>query len=117
MKADLAHFAAQLPQPPNARYKHGAPFITAMEHGSMRVELFAPASAQLGRDIQQPHEQDEIYVVQGGSSDFWLSGQRFHVVAGDVLFVPAGQEHHFEGFSDDFLTWVIFYGPRGGENA
>jgi hypothetical protein len=29
--------------------------------------------------------------------------------------VPAGVEHRFEEFSGDFGTWVIFYGPEGGE--
>jgi hypothetical protein len=23
--------------------------------------------------------------------------------------------HRFEEFTDDFYTWVIFYGPDGGE--
>jgi hypothetical protein len=23
--------------------------------------------------------------------------------------------HRFENFTDDFGTWVIFYGPEGGE--
>jgi len=34
-----------------------------------------------------------------------------------MLFVPAGVEHRFENFSDDFATWVIFYGPEGGEGS
>jgi uncharacterized RmlC-like cupin family protein len=33
-------------------------------------------------------------------------------VAGDVLFVPAQVPHCFESFSDDFQTWVIFFGLR-----
>jgi hypothetical protein len=36
---------------------------------------------------------------------------------GDVLFAAAHVEHRFEGFSDDFATWVVFYGPPGGEPA
>lgn len=35
--------------------------------------------------------------------------------AGDTLFVAAGVTHRFEQFSDDFVTWVVFYGPQGGE--
>jgi mannose-6-phosphate isomerase-like protein (cupin superfamily) len=35
---------------------------------------------------------------------------------GDALFVAAGVEHRFEGFSEDFGTWVMFYGPEGGED-
>ena len=31
------------------------------------------------------------------------------------VFVPAGQIHRFEDFSSDFVVWVVFYGPEGGE--
>ena len=37
------------------------------------------------------------------------------VKAGDVLFVRAGAEHRFYDFTPDFETWVIFWGPKGGE--
>ena len=30
-------------------------------------------------------------------------------------FVKAGVEHRFLNFSEDFCTWVFFYGPDGGE--
>jgi hypothetical protein len=29
---------------------------------------------------------------------------------------PAGAVHRFENFSNDFVTWVVFYGPQGGES-
>jgi hypothetical protein len=32
-----------------------------------------------------------------------------------VFFTPAGWVHRFEDFSDDFATWVVFWGPKGGE--
>jgi mannose-6-phosphate isomerase-like protein (cupin superfamily) len=47
---------------------------------------------------------------------FWNDGVRRPVEPGEVLFVPAGIEHRFEDFSDDFATWVFFYGPEGGES-
>jgi hypothetical protein len=34
-----------------------------------------------------------------------------------MLFVPAGVEHRFEDFSDDFAVWVVFWGPDGGEGG
>jgi mannose-6-phosphate isomerase-like protein (cupin superfamily) len=115
MKADYAALLAQLPQPAAGNYPHGTPFVPALTHGTMRVELFAPGTSGLGQDIQQPHTQDELYLVQRGTSAFWLDGQTTSVGAGDVLFVPAGVPHRFEAFSDDFVTWVVFYGPSGGE--
>ena len=117
LKADLQALLASLPQPAQGNYPHGTPFVPALAHGSLSVELFAPATSQLGRDIQQPHTQDELYVVQRGRSDFWRDGETVHVQAGDILFVPAGLAHRFENFSPDFVTWVVFYGPPRGETA
>ena len=37
--------------------------------------------------------------------------------AGDVIFVEAGVPHRFEGYGEDFATWVVFWGPEGGEAA
>ena len=33
------------------------------------------------------------------------------------VVVPAGAVHRFVDFTDDFGTWVVFYGPEGGEAA
>lgn len=115
MKADFQDHLKALPQAPAGRYPLGTPFVRALAHGSMSVELFAPSTSQLGQDIQQPHTQDELYVVQRGRSSFWLEGERCEVQTGDVLFVPAGARHRFEDFSQDFVTWVVFYGPQEGE--
>lgn len=115
--ADFQTLLARLPRPASADYPLGTPFNSALAHGSMRTELFAPTLSQLGRDIQQPHTQDELYVVQSGHTGFCLRGERLQVQAGDLLFVPAGAAHHFEEFSPNFVTWVIFYGRTGGEGG
>lgn len=89
----------------------GAEYVTLFEHGSLEVEIYRPR----GVDRQQPHSRDEVYVVISGRGRF-VVGDRSHAVEpGEVLFVPAGVEHRFESFSDDFATWVFFYGPEGGE--
>ncbi len=105
----LADAAAALPlqTPSQLRY------ITMFARGRMRVELYAPQ----GHDAQEPHEQDELYVVMRGSGEFVNGDARHAFGPGDVLFVPAGVTHRFENFSADFQTWVIFYGPQGGEKA
>lgn len=88
------------------------PFVKLMEHGTMSVEYYAPAKV----DNQTPHRQDELYVIASGSGTFNRGGERVAFNAGDVLFVPAAMEHRFEDFTDDFATWVIFYGADGGEH-
>jgi len=89
----------------------GKEFATMFRHGTLEVELYRPR----GVDRQQPHTRDEVYVVVSGSGVFLNGGRREPFQPGEVLFAPAGVEHRFEDFSDDFVTWVFFYGPEGGE--
>ena len=115
MKASISDALKRLPSAPARAYPEGAPFATVMAGGSMRLEVFAPGSNTDGRDRQQPHSQDELYFVQGGDGEIIINDQRFAARAGDAFFVAAGVAHRFENFSKDFVTWVVFYGPQGGE--
>lgn len=90
-----------------------SPFMTLFGHGTLEVEIYKPDKV----DLQQPHTRDEVYVVISGSGTFLNGATRTAFGPGDFLFVPAGVEHRFEDFTDDFSTWVLFYGPEGGENA
>lgn len=96
----------------------GARSALLMRHGTMTLRYYAPR----GHDPQSPHEQDEIYVVVRGSGtvargrdETSLERRRFG--PGDAIFAPAGCVHRFEDFTDDFATWVIFWGPKGGETV
>ena len=96
----------------------GARSAVLMEQGTMKLRYYAPR----GTDLQTPHDQDEIYIVASGSgvvasgpSEAALERRPFG--AGDAIFVPAGHVHRFERFSDDFATWVVFWGPKGGEGG
>lgn len=86
-------------------------FIELFQHGSLSVELYKPDTI----DKQTPHTRDEVYVIISGSGMFLNGEITVEFQAGDFLFVPAGIEHRFINFTDDFSTWVIFYGPVGGE--
>jgi mannose-6-phosphate isomerase-like protein (cupin superfamily) len=82
-----------------------------LSRGTLELGYYKPDTV----DPQQPHTQDEIYIVQSGSGYFVLGEERAPFAQGEALFVPAGMMHRFEDFSDDFAAWVIFYGPQGGE--
>ncbi len=86
-------------------------FYYGLRHGTMKVGLYAP----VGEDMQGPHKQDELYIVASGSGTIVKDGERRAFKAQDVIFVAAGAAHRFEDFSDDFATWVIFWGREGGE--
>ncbi|HEY8504238.1 MAG TPA: cupin domain-containing protein [Gemmataceae bacterium] len=91
----------------------GAEFVTLFRHGTLEVEIYRPHQV----DRQKPHARDEVYVVISGTGTFAHAGGRQPFGPGEVLFAPAGAEHRFEDFTDDFATWVFFYGPEGGEKA
>jgi mannose-6-phosphate isomerase-like protein (cupin superfamily) len=101
-----AHFHGRTPPPGNLA-------IPALAHGSMIVEYYAPR----GTDRQMPHTRDELYIIIAGQGTFKNGDAQHPFTIGDVIFVAAGIEHRFVEFTDDFATWVIFYGPEGGESA
>ncbi|MDH3492654.1 MAG: cupin domain-containing protein [Acidobacteriota bacterium] len=90
---------------------HDAPFKKLFSHGSLVVEIYKP----VGVDLQTPHTRDEVYVVISGSGSFMNGDSVEPFEPGEVLFVKAGVEHRFVDFTEDFATWVFFYGPEGGE--
>ena len=90
---------------------HNQAFKKLFQHGSLEVEIYKPNKV----DLQTPHTRDEVYVVAAGSGTFVNGEHRHEIEPGEVLFVPAGVEHRFVDFSEDFSTWVFFYGPEGGE--
>ena len=90
-----------------------SPFVNVFEHGSLSVEVYQPNKV----DLQQPHTRDEVYFIISGTGEFVNNNIRTTFLPGDFLFVPAGIAHRFENFTDDFSTWVVFYGPEGGEQV
>jgi mannose-6-phosphate isomerase-like protein (cupin superfamily) len=111
MQASISELLQQLPGKVTEQWPIGERFITALSHGSMSVELYAP----IDHDPQTPHPQDELYFIQSGQAELLIEGERHTCSAGMVFFVPAGAIHQFETFSADFTTWVVFWGPVGGE--
>ena len=105
LRRTIARGLAALPGPSGERS------VAMLEHGTLQLKLYAPR----GADLQQPHTRDEVYVVAQGSAEFVSEAERMPCAAGDALFVAAGRPHRFESFSEDFVVWVVFYGPDGGE--
>jgi mannose-6-phosphate isomerase-like protein (cupin superfamily) len=63
-------------------------------------------------DRQEPHEWDEIYVVEEGSGILAVTGKEISLERGQVAFVPARAEHRFEGYERLSLL-VVFDKTRG----
>jgi mannose-6-phosphate isomerase-like protein (cupin superfamily) len=58
-------------------------------------------------DRQQPHEDDEIYVVLEGTGVLQIEGQEVPVREGSAVFVEAGADHRFTAY-EHLSVLVIF---------
>jgi mannose-6-phosphate isomerase-like protein (cupin superfamily) len=58
-------------------------------------------------DRQQPHADDEVYIVLEGSGVLEVEGKPVELREGHAVFVPAGAEHLFSGY-EHLAVLVIF---------
>lgn len=87
-------------------------FLTAP---ALSIGLFAVGPGH--RDDQQPHEQDEVYVVVSGSAVIDIDGSLTPVAAGSVVYVPARVPHHFRDIADDLRVVVVFSPPYDDQDS
>jgi mannose-6-phosphate isomerase-like protein (cupin superfamily) len=66
-----------------------------------------------GTDPQSPHAQDEIYYVLSGRALITSGGRDREVAPGDVIFVPAREEHRFHSIEERLSLLVVFAPPEG----
>lgn len=62
-------------------------------------------------DRQQPHDEDEVYVVLEGSGVLEVEDAATPLSEGMALFVPAGAEHRFTAY-ENLALLVVFNGPH-----
>jgi len=61
-------------------------------------------------DRQQPHADDEVYVVLAGRGVLEVEGDTVEVSEGKAAFVPAGADHRFTGY-EGLSVLVVFSRP------
>jgi mannose-6-phosphate isomerase-like protein (cupin superfamily) len=62
-------------------------------------------------DRQQPHADDELYVVLEGRGVLTVEGESIEMGEGKAAFVPAGAEHRFTSY-EGLSVLVIFTRPH-----
>jgi mannose-6-phosphate isomerase-like protein (cupin superfamily) len=80
-------------------------------HRSEGLELGVYVLVAPEPDRQQPHEDDEIYVVLEGAGVLEVEDERLELREGHAVFVPAGAEHRFVGY-EQLSVLVIFEKKR-----
>jgi mannose-6-phosphate isomerase-like protein (cupin superfamily) len=76
-------------------------------HASPGLEVGVYVLVAPEPDRQQPHADDEIYVVLEGSGVLEIGGSSVELREGHAVFVPAGAEHRFTAY-EHLSVLVIF---------
>lgn len=76
-------------------------------HESAGLELGVYVLMAPEPDRQQPHEDDEIYVVLEGTGVLQVEGEEVQVREGSAVFVEAGADHRFTAY-EHLSVLVIF---------
>ena len=82
--------------------------VPSMSAGIYRLPVGA-------RDMQGPHDEDEVYFVIEGRARLRVEGEEHEVKRGAVLFVRATSRHSFFEVEED-MTMLVFF-ASGGPNA
>ena len=61
-------------------------------------------------DRQQPHEDDEVYVVLEGRGTLQVEDEQIDLTEGQAMFVAAGADHRFTGYES--LSLLVIFAKR-----
>ena len=89
------------------------------------VEHFSVADLSVGTysipaggiDDQEPHTEDEIYVMTAGRAVLQAGGDSAPVGPGSVIYVAAGEVHRFTDITEDLAAFVLFAPAEGSRSA
>lgn len=68
-------------------------------------------------DTQEPHTEDEIYVVVRGRAALATDDASADVGPGSVVYVPAGEPHRFVNIVEDLVALVLFAPAEGSRET
>jgi mannose-6-phosphate isomerase-like protein (cupin superfamily) len=64
------------------------------------------------KDLQSPHDEDEVYLVVRGKGRVRVSGEERQIGPGSLLFVRATSAHSFFEIEEE-ITLLVFFASGG----
>ena len=92
----------------------GDPYLEFLTRPDLSAGLYVLEAGAV--DGQQPHTEDEVYVILEGRSRFTVADATRDVGPGDTLFVAATRPHRFHDIVETLRVIVVF-GPAEGSRA
>jgi len=81
-------------------------------HDSPGLEIGVYVLVSPEPDRQQPHDDDEVYIVLEGTGELDVGGKRLELQEGNAVFVPAGADHRFSAY--EHLSVLVIFERRPG---
>ena len=100
--------AYELSQLLTERQQSGRLYLEFLRVPSLSMGLYVLAAG--ANDPQQPHTEDEVYYIAGGQGMIRVDEEDRPVQTGSVVFVAAGDRHHFHSITAD-LHILVFFAP------
>ncbi|MGH0032546.1 MAG: cupin domain-containing protein [Myxococcota bacterium] len=88
----------------------GRPYSEFLRVPSLSCGVYSlPAGA---KDLQGPHDEDEVYLVVKGRARLRVGGEERRVGPGSLLYVNATSQHSFFEIEED-ITLLVFFASGG----
>ena len=81
-------------------------YLEFLNVSSLSCGLYKLAAGS--KDMQAPHDEDEVYFVLEGKARMRLGDEEKNVAPGTLLYVKAATEHGFFEIEEDMLLLVLF---------
>lgn len=81
-------------------------YLEFLKVPSLNCGLYALAAGS--KDMQAPHDEDEVYLVLTGKARMQLGDEEREVGPGSLLYVSATTEHAFFEIEED-MTLLVFF--------
>ena len=81
------------------------------ESVDVHINILLPKGPR-GR-VHRHSVSDNVYIVKSGEGELTIEGDTYHIVADDVVFIPAGTYHSLSNVSDEKLViYEILFARR-----
>ena len=98
-----------------ARQRAGSePWVEFLSVPDLTLGLYVLEAGAV--DGQEPHTEDELYVILAGRGRFTCGDETIEVGPGDTIHVPAGMSHHYHEITEA-LQIIYAFAPREGTRA
>jgi mannose-6-phosphate isomerase-like protein (cupin superfamily) len=94
------------------QYRTGEPYLEFLRRDSMSCGLYVLEAG--ADDPQDPHREDEVYVVLDGRAQLTAAGRTQPVGPGSVVFVARTVPHRFHDITRRLSVLVFFAPPESG---